>query len=103
MINAGEELQHDAVAAYEEDTASHAVSDATSTRRSVADDVNEELRARAVQDALDERFSELLKKCLGEVLGRNPSGGVVVVVAAGAPASFWDADVLESWKICGLW
>eukprot|EP00435_Cladocopium_sp_Y103_P013258 s3843_g3.t1 len=68
LLLKAEELQHDAMAAYEEDRASEAVSDATSTRRSASaaprgdDGVNDELRATAVQDALDERFRDLLQK-----------------------------------------
>ncbi|CAL1168646.1 unnamed protein product [Cladocopium goreaui] len=67
LLLKAEELQHDAVAAYEEDRKSDAMSDATSMRRSVgADDVNEDvnddLRARAVHDALDERFKDLLRR-----------------------------------------
>lgn len=65
LLLKAEELHSDALAAHEEERASDAWSDATSTRtrRSAgADKVNDDLRTQAVQDALDERFQDLLKK-----------------------------------------
>ena len=101
-------MHSDALAAHEEDRASDAWSDATSTRtrRSAgADKVNDDLRSQAVQDALDERFQDLLKKCLGNGQGLGKVRiRVLLVVVVVVVAAFWDANVLERWKVCGgLW